>query len=134
MNPWARVALVVALSGLGACSEAPLMGADEVRALFSGKTIDGDHEKNGFSFKSYYDAGGVFFSIRNGAKPPLLGRWWILDDGQICIRWETSNEDLCRHMVRDAEGSYTKVLVRSGKRIVIVRYRSFTNGKDVDFL
>ena len=127
-------ALALVLTGLTACSEPPLLDAREVKVLFSGKTIEGDHEKKGFSFKSYYDPDGVFFSLRNGARPALLGRWWILDDGRICIRWETVDEDLCRHMVRGSDGRYTKVLVKSGKRIVIVRYRSYTTGKDADFL
>ena len=105
-----------------------------MKTLFSGKTIEGDHQKKGFSFKSYYDPAGFFFSIRDGVVPPLLGHWWVLDDGQICIRWEGSEEELCRHMVRDPKGGYTKVLVKSGRRVVIVQYRSFVEGKTEEFL
>lgn len=127
----AAAALTVLL--VAGCTPTPLDALD-VRELFADHTIEGDHLKKEFSFRSYYDPSGVFFSIRDGQLPPLLGRWWVEDDGKICIQWETDPQALCRNMIRNPFGGYRKVLIgKNGKQIVIVRYRSFTAGKGAEF-
>ena len=118
---------------LSGCSRSPL-DADEVAELFADKTIQGTHKVHGFVCNSYYDPGGVFLSIRDGKQPALIGRWRVLEDGKIYIRWEDATEELCRNIVRSWSGKYTKVLIKgTGRRVTIVRYQAFARGKSPEF-
>jgi hypothetical protein len=105
-----------------------------VRELFADRTVEGEQLKKEFSFRSYCELSCVLLSIRDARLPLLFGRWWVEEDGRICIRWEMDLQTLCRNMIRSPFGGYRKVFVgKNGKQIVIVRYRSFTaaNGAEL---
>ena len=114
----------------GSCANEPgraLSGA-EIRGLFSGNTVTGQHHKKGYSFESYYEPAGSFRSYQGGARTPTPGRWWI-SGNQICIRWEHEQRNLCRTVRTDDNGRYWKVLVkRNGQRVNIVTFHSFNAG------
>ncbi len=101
---------------------------DEITELFSGKTVTGRHLKRGYYFKSYYEPSGTYRSYQNGALTPREATWFVSRD-EICITWQAPHEGpLCRHMVRERDGSYTKVLKKDRTWIDIVDFYSFQAG------
>ena len=104
-----------------------LSGA-EITELFAGKTVSGRHLRRGYSFTSYYEPGGTYRSYQNGASTPREANWYVTGD-EICITWMNPYEGpLCRHMVRERDGSYTKVLKKHRKWIDIGDFHSFQAG------
>ncbi len=126
---WWMVLGFVCVGMLASCeSSQTTMDGPEIKALFAGKTVEGRHEKHGYTFVSYYEPDGEFRSYQNGAKEPKIGKWWVKGN-LICVRWKEENKDLCRNMVKRADGKYRKVLVKgNGKRIPIVSFQSFAEG------
>jgi hypothetical protein len=124
-------ALTCALAaGAAACQgkKRRVLSGAEITSLFAGKTVRGEHDKRGYSFRSYYQADGVFRSYQGGKKTPRIGKWWTRGN-RICVRWRDGSRDWCRNMVTDGKGRYWKVLIKgSGKRIPIVTFRSFAAG------
>jgi len=122
------LAMVVAVDS-GCATDGRVLSGDEVRALFSGKTVKGYHEKKEYPFTSYYEPSGTFRSYQDGATVPRSGRWWVNDSGDICIQWKGEPQSFCRKMITNDKGDYWKVLVKSGgKRILIVTFESFVDG------
>jgi len=103
-----------------------LTGA-EIQTLFSGKTVEGHHEVDGYDFKSFYEPTGVYRSHQSDKKAPRPAKWWVSGD-DICIRWDDTPEDLCRRMFVDSSGKYRKVLVNARVKKVVVTFKSFTPG------
>ena len=131
----AIVILLLVVASLIGCSNGVgrrTLSGDEVRRLFAGKTVQGYHEKRNYAFISYYEPDGTFRSYQGGSKTPRHGNWSVSDNGDICVYWQDTNENLCRKMVTDNRGNYWKVLfkkTRKGtKRILIVTFKSFTEG------
>lgn len=112
-----------------------LSGA-EIRQLFAGKTVSGYHVKRGYSFTSYYEPDGTYRSYQSyGLVPDSFEDMeprhatWVISSDQICITWQDTGEGpLCRHMIRDRAGNYTKVLKKGGRKITVVRFNSFEPG------
>ena len=96
-------------------------------------TVEGRHHKHGYTFRSYYDAAGLFFSMQSDQADVRVGDWRVESDGRICIRWHDATENLCRNIVKTLFGRYKKVLFEGGgKRVVIVSYEAFSEGTDDD--
>lgn len=108
------------------------LSGNEVRNLFAGRTVQGYHEKRNYAFISYYEPDGTFRSYQGGSKTPRHAKWWIDGSGGISIRWEDTGETFSRKIVTDDKGNYWKVLFKKTpkgtKRILIVTYKSFTDG------
>ncbi len=120
------IVLALVVSGCGGNPRS--MAGEEVRVLFTGSTVSGYHEKNGYDFVSYYES-SVFRSYQDGSRTPRRGHWRVDSTGDICIRWQAENEDLCRTMFTDDRGNYWKVLVKAdGAQIRIVTFDSFEPG------
>ena len=125
--------LIAVIAALIGCSIGKrVLSGDEARNLFAGKTVQGYHEKRNYAFISYYEPDGTFRSYQGGSKTPRHGKWWVNDKGDICIHWQDTGENLYRKMVTDNKGNYWKVLFkktpRGTKRILIVTFKSFTEG------
>ena len=99
----------------------------QVRQLFAGKTVTGRHLLRGYTFRSYYEPGGTFRSYQDGATEPRHAEWWIQGE-LICVKWQDTKEQFCRSIVREPDGSYTKVGLRGGERRDIVDFHSFQPG------
>ena len=86
------------------------LSAAEVRALFSGQTVDGEFREgskkhidpsgvNTFSepFVMYFSADGTVRSIRGGVKK--TGKWRVDAKGNHCVQWsgkkEVSTAEIC---------------------------------------
>jgi len=128
------IALVMVAALAFECNaEWRILSNDEVIDLFTGKTVKGYHVKKKYAFTSYYEPTGTFRSYQGEAREPRLGKWWVNNEGDICIRWQDESKDLCRKMITDDDGNYRKVLVKkNGKQILIVRFESFIDGNAND--
>lgn len=100
----------------------------EIVALFSGKTVRGHHERKNYDFKSYYEPTGELRS-HQGKDGKVREATWAVKSDEICITWKDDPEELCRTMVKAADGSYRKEKVKkNGDRLVVVTFESFTDG------
>jgi len=123
------IIILILLSISGCNGYGRVLSAEETRILFAGKTVKGYHEKKDYRFESYYEPNGHFRSYQNGSPTPRLGRWWVTEQGDICISWHDETGELCRKMMVDDAGQYRKVLFKSsGKRVLIVTFESFVSG------
>ena len=119
-----------AIGLLGGCQrdDRQELSASEVKALFAGHSVQGHHDVHGYDFRSYYEPSGRFRSYQDGAKSPRSGRWSVLSDGRICVRWQDMARTLCRTMVTDGRGHYWKIYKVRGRRKAIVTFRRFVRG------
>jgi hypothetical protein len=138
VETWQRRVVVTLVAGalaIGGCDSKGAKGSGdqdltgaEIKDLFAGKTVEGHHERKGYDFQSYYEPEGELRSYQGPEKKLHPGKWWVKGD-DICIRWEGTSDDLCRKMVKDAEGNYRKEKVRgNGSRLVVVTFESFVKG------
>lgn len=122
-------ALLALSAGCAEWRDGRKLTGPEIRQLFAGKTVTGQHEKRRYSFESYYEPSGTFRSYQGGARTPRRGVWSVEHGDQICILWLDTSERFCRHMVTDDEGHYWKVLFKpDGVRVLIVSFNSFESG------
>jgi len=117
---------VLLLTGCGSDNREVMKG-DAITALFSENTVEGQHDKHGYAFISYYESDGEFRSYQGGSKEGKPGTWKVRGD-LICVQWKEKPSELCRNMVTDGKGGYWKVLFKNGKRIPIVTFKRFTAG------
>ena len=119
------------------------LSADEVRALFSGKTVEGEFREgskknidpsgvNTFyePFVMYFSAGGTVRSIRGGIKK--AGKWRVDEKANHCVKWAGKKEG-CAPITK--EGSvYKKYKSRGGgSRIKWVKtFTKFRSGNPDD--
>lgn len=100
----------------------------EIVALFAGKTVKGHHERKHYDFESYYEPTGSLRSYQGSDRKRREATWTVKND-EICITWQDDPEELCRKMVKAADGSYRKEKVKkNGDRLVVVTFESFTDG------
>lgn len=100
------------------------LGADEVRRLFVGNTVESENLNTTFYSFTYYHPNGQAVQERLWRK--RLGRWSITDDGKICLGF--SKKPKCRHIMRDGKRYYKVRPDAKGKAEKIVRYRYFARG------
>jgi hypothetical protein len=93
------------------------MSADEVSALFSGNTVEGERRDGGVpgidapnkvedyatAFIAYFDSNGTV-KKKTGSKPKP-GKWSVTDDGELCVKWKGKKEK-CAPVHR--EGKYIR--------------------------
>ncbi len=100
----------------------------EIVALFSGKTVKGHHERKHYDFESYYEPTGELRS-HQGKDRKLREATWAAKNDEICITWKDDPTELCRKMVKAADGTYRKEKVKkNGDRLVVVTFESFAAG------
>ncbi len=115
--------LAAALGTNSLCAAEKTLTGDEVKALFSGKTVDYSHVTRGFRMSVFYEEDGSMRGMRDGNT--LRGSWRVNDKGELCI--EYGKGDRCRHIV-EKDGEYRKYKEENGKKIHIVTYHTFTDG------
>lgn len=101
------------------------LSENEVRELFAGSTVEGYHELNHYSFRSYYQPSGAFRSEQGEPKKIREGQWRTTKSGDICVRWQDEARDLCRAMVVDQAGQYRKVKEGLLGTTVVVTFKRF---------
>ena len=123
-----RVSIVVCFCAIFTAFSSPLLAfgklsAEEVRALFSGKTVEGEFREgsnkridpDGVStfyepFVMYFSADGSVRSIRGGVKKK--GNWRVDEKGNHCVQWSGKKEG-CAPINKEGR-VYKKYKMRSG--------------------
>jgi hypothetical protein len=115
------------------------LSAEEVRALFSGQTVNGEFREgsrkhvdpnsvNTFyePFVTYFSADGSVRSIRGGKKK--TGKWRVDAKGNHCVQW-TGKKEGCAPITKEGH-LYKKYMIKpGGSRIKWVKtYNKFTAG------
>jgi hypothetical protein len=120
---WRTAAFVIALAATGALSAEPAyLGADVLRALIIGKTIEVQNP-DGSTFRVYFDANGQRMARQADGEYALP--WRIREDGTHCVT--TGTGDDCARVARNDDGSYTRF--RDGNPVV--RWLKILPGKDL---
>lgn len=115
--------LAVAMAFSGRAAAEKTLTGDEVKVLFSGKTVDYTHITTGSEMSVYYAEDGSMRGRRGDKK--TAGSWHVNDKGELCI--EYGKGDRCRHIVEDG-GVYRKYKEENGKQVPVVIYHKFTDG------
>ena len=91
------------------------LGAVEVIALFTNKTVFSHHEQKRFDIVVFYDASGEFRGERNGKKSS--GTWRVKENGEICTKRYVIER--CRIVIED-NGVYKRFKVEEGKEPILM--------------
>jgi len=89
------------------------MGADAVKALVVGSTIEAEHLKKDFEFKVYF-SDDVKTAIREQGGDSTETTYEFKGD-KHCIFWKEKNR--CANILDNGDGTYTRVN-KKGKKIV----------------
>lgn len=101
------------------------LSEDEIKKLFSNKTVEGKHLAKNFSFKRFYGADGHLFGF-NDAKGERVGKW-ATDEDSLCHQWRRKSK--CKVIV--AEDGIIKMYNKRGTVVTVV-FTKFTDGNNID--
>jgi hypothetical protein len=127
----AALLLVAAMALLSGCQSLPTqssdqpLGAAEVRALFSGMTVEAYNRKTRVTSFTVYHPDGRLTQERLWTRRE--GKWSIQPDGRICLGFG-GREGSCRHIVKRGDTYYKLVPDDAGKPQRLIRYRYFEAG------
>jgi hypothetical protein len=96
--------LAVTLSGSTLAADA--LSADEAKALFSGKTLDGHNIKKDKDYKIYSDPNGE--AIHQSSRKTQTVSWEIKPDGQHCMHFKKKSK--CGFIEPAGNGVYNKIV------------------------
>ena len=117
----AAPALALAVAFLAAAAEGRprTLDREEVVALLTGATVFGFDPRNDNQFTMFHSSGGgVRAELRNVNRRAERsdGRWWVTDEGKLCIDWTDYRWiDSCNAVVRDGDAI---TFVDAGGRVV----------------
>jgi YD repeat-containing protein len=115
--------LLLALAAASAlCGEAAPLGADELKTLIAGKTIEAQNP-DGTTYRVYFDPNGQRLARQGNGEYALP--WYIREDGTHCVTTQTGDD--CARVARNADGSHTRY--RDGQ--VVVRWLRILPGKEL---
>lgn len=115
---------------LGSAVADEMLNAEEVKALFSGKTASWVHHKKGETGTGYFAEDGKLTGLRNG-KEKLQYGWNVNEDGELCI--DKGSETNCR-VIEKSGDEIRKIKVKpNGARIHIMTYSDFVDGNPNNF-
>lgn len=113
-----------------AISAEETLNAEQVKALFSDKTVEYRHDKLGFEFVVYHAPDGTLRGTRDGHPMGEL-QWSVNDSGEICIAYKGKKR--C-HPIMNDDGMYKKYTVdQNGNKKILLTYRRFIDGNPNDF-
>jgi hypothetical protein len=76
------------------------LGAEEVKQLISGKTVEAENPRKATSSVTYFDTDGTFRQLLEGK--PEKGTWSVSDDGYLCTNREGWGSS-CRKISKEGE-------------------------------
>ena len=101
------------------------LNAQEVRELFSNKTVNAFHELKKAPVSLFYNQNGKVSGIFANGKFGST-TWSVKETGKICLKVKA--KDLCFDVINDGS-SYNKYLVKTnGKRVLVFSMETFTKG------
>ena len=101
-------AAALALAAAGTADARPqTLDRDESAALLAGNTVYGYNPRNDDTFRMFHSSdGGIRAELRNvnGQVSESAGRWWITDEGKLCVDWTNYRwVDSCTRVVQDGD-------------------------------
>jgi len=134
MHRFTRTILVVTLPMLlfftQSAPAAETLNADQVKALFSDKTVEYQHERLGFKFIVYHAPDGSLRGTREGELMSEL-QWSVNERGELCIAY--GGKKRCQPIMKE-NGVYKKYTVgKDGEKKTMVTYRRFIDGNPNKF-
>lgn len=124
------LAILPLLMLLSPTASANTLNAEQVKALFSDKTVEYRHKKLGFEFIVYHAPDGTLRGTRDGHPMGEL-QWSVNDQGELCIAY---NQKQSCYPIMHEDGKYKKyTLDDNGKRKILLTYRRFIDGNPNDF-
>ena len=92
-----------------AASAGDYMSADEVKALFTGKTFDGVYLPKDKNFKAYEAPDGSHIVVNSRGKKSSGRQWSVNDKGQHCTTSKKWKEPRCTFVKDAGNGEYYKI-------------------------
>ncbi len=105
------------------------LDANEVSALFSGKTVESKLDKNDRISLTYYNPNGELRQLQKGQK--RTGTWRVKKSGRICLQFAGATAS-CRAIIKEGPVYRKYIVKRDGNHQPIITYTSFTTGNLVD--
>ena len=102
------------------------LNADQVTALFSGKSVSGIDLEVGSPFTQFFNLNGVVLNDAQGFNP--TGKWHVNKAGEHCITWDDENLEHCGYIRLNEDGTYTKLVRKNAKNIPMMLYEKFIDG------
>ncbi len=107
------------------------LSADELKALFTGKTAYAYHLHKDLDIIAYFDADGTTRQLRNGNK--WTGTWRIDEAGQHCIQLQdpysgNNKPERCRTIKKEGKKYVRYKTTDSGNLAAVVKYKKFKDG------
>lgn len=102
--------------------------AEEIETLFTNKTFEGVHLKNGWTFKNYASTDGsckVLFLTGKKSGQTRSYRWFVKENMHCC---DTGRRHICGTITDEGDGVYFKH--RDGKKH-IQTFMNFVEGKQI---
>ena len=107
MRPVTTTVLVGLLVASSADARPRTLDGGEAAALLSGNTVFGFDPRAESEFAMFHSSDGrIRARLRNagGSEDESIGRWWITDEGRLCVDWENYRwVDSCAALVVDGE-------------------------------
>ena len=122
------LAVISLLPGCAFLKPAPQenrLRAEEIRLLFSERTVVSQNVKTGTISISYYEKNGRVRQLRDGSL--RTGKWRIRRNGQICMQMMSKKEN-CRVVKQNAENLYYKYRPGLFDSKPVIAYHSFVSG------
>ncbi|VAX08492.1 hypothetical protein MNBD_GAMMA26-2143 [hydrothermal vent metagenome] len=117
--------LLLAVAWVSSANAERNLSANEVRILFSDKTVEGEVVRMKRRFKAYYSADGIFKGIKK------QGEWKVTEEGQHCLRYGEKKKWSCGIVMAAEDGSFKKYLpaaTPNERNIHIITFHKFTMG------
>ncbi len=108
--------------------ETRTLNAAEVKALFSGKTVEAYNLFTGSTSFIYYNPNGELVHERYWTKKD--GRWEVNENGEICLQLDDKAAK-CRTIVLKNGRYYKERPNGNGGHEMVIRYRQFIPGNEL---
>jgi len=101
---------------IGTAQAGERLNNEQLKALYTGKTLVNENLKLGPVNTYFADDGTVHSKAKSGKE--RIGKWWI-DGDKRCIRWNNKNKDFCLYTEKNDDGTHS--MVKNGKAVVIIK-------------
>ncbi len=92
------------------------VSSEEIRSLYSGRVAEGLTGKSVEVTVTYRPDGQLEGRKRKDKRPLDTGKWWIPNDGTLCIQWKQwrKQKEICNQIEKEGDTVYR--IDRKGRR------------------
>lgn len=110
--------LVLAMGAPAFAADAEVVSGYEVKLFFNGRTADCIKTKDDSTCATFFAKDGEVKRITHNDGKQRVGKWWVSDEGNLCVHWNGKKKPLCFVIKDPRDGTFQ--LVRKGKLKSIV--------------